>query len=214
MRSSLKENLPASSHLASIVPRASPSETSPQRLQAPTKPVRRITARQPLQLWQPDEAEEDGGHATSKFVRQKWRKHRRGGAGTHTVCHGCCHLWHICLLILYVLLHFLFPSHGCTQTSLYRPSFLSPFQFHLKISPYNSFSTSASLSLIISFFLFFCIRSSGLVFRRMKNLPITWRFHLLAEGGDRTVPSAIKAERTDASGRQCSLPCKKSSRFD
>src|SRR6218665_148082 len=42
----------------------------------PTKPVRRIAARQPLSLWQPDEAEVDGGHATSKFVGQRWKRHR------------------------------------------------------------------------------------------------------------------------------------------
>src|SRR6218665_1030091 len=71
------KNLPASSHPASIFPRASPSEICPQRLQAPTKPVRRIAARQPLSLWQPDEAEVDGGHVTSKFVGQRWKRHRR-----------------------------------------------------------------------------------------------------------------------------------------
>src|SRR6218665_2443910 len=57
----------ASSLLASILPRASPSEICPQQWQAPTKPVRRIAARQPLLLWQPDEAEVDGGHVTSSW---------------------------------------------------------------------------------------------------------------------------------------------------
>src|SRR6218665_1638601 len=59
-------------------PLQSPSEICSQRLQAPTKPVRRIAARQPLSLWQPDEAVVDGDHVTSKFVGQRWKRHRRG----------------------------------------------------------------------------------------------------------------------------------------
>src|SRR6218665_896058 len=47
----------------------------------PPKPVRRIAARKPLSLWQPDEAEVDGGHVTSKFVGQRWKRHRRRGVG-------------------------------------------------------------------------------------------------------------------------------------
>src|SRR6218665_3184015 len=47
----------------------------------PTKPVRRVAARQPLSLWQPDEAEVDGGHVTSKFVGERWKRHRRRGVG-------------------------------------------------------------------------------------------------------------------------------------